>query len=501
MMALAQSSNEEKPPPTPTEENPPKPAASKNEQSKPKVYGEQPYTEAANAYPLGTCPKSGKWEGHFENVGPVSRSRPGRKRKKDKKRGDDNRVREMFYLFFNATPAFDARTAFDDGDSTVVANKLLDDSVDDEKEEKKKGEDGDGGDGGGEGGSAAGGNLPEEAKKTDQNLVPKDHIHVRGYGTNRFGTFEITGGLDPKTGTLQIQRMYVPVPTASEMGKTRTSSGRFLSGLDLTVPGEEEDHEDKEKRGSGGGRSGRKRKSTWKKRDSKEMDSKEKGVDIVGIVKKRSRLSNEDGMGSGKGGGSGLKPPPQSRLDASAYNFQFPSSSGKKPHAPPNRADSTGSGKKGSKKRKGKGGATPVPPPRQPVMQQPAAVIPRPPLMPPPTLPPAGDPFLARWRAAHYLYYQRVEQEPDGEGATWGDGLKSTGSSAAAADGSTPGAGDDKTLVKINSVVYEGEMLNGEREGKGICLYNNNTLYEGQWKRNKEHGFGTLMSVDRSRII
>ena len=26
-------------------------------------------------------------------------------------------------------------------------------------------------------------------------------------------------------------------------------------------------------------------------------------------------------------------------------------------------------------------------------------------------------------------------------------------------------------------------------------------MYEGQWKRNKEHGKGTLMTPDRSRII
>lgn len=35
-------------------------------------------------------------------------------------------------------------------------------------------------------------------------ILPKDHIHVRGYGTNKFGTFEILGGLDPKTGTMQV---------------------------------------------------------------------------------------------------------------------------------------------------------------------------------------------------------------------------------------------------------------------------------------------------------
>jgi hypothetical protein len=55
--------------------------------------------------------------------------------------------------------------------------------------------------------------------------------------------------------------------------------------------------------------------------------------------------------------------------------------------------------------------------------------------------------------------------------------------------------------VKFNYVVYEGEMQNGMRDGRGICLYNNNNLYEGEWKKNREHGIGTLMTSDRKRII
>ena len=75
-------------------------------------------------------------------------------------------------------------------------------------------------------------------------------------------------------------------------------------------------------------------------------------------------------------------------------------------------------------------------------------------------LPSDGDPLLARWRAAHYLYYQREEgNQEDGEAAV---------------------------STKVNSVIYEGEMVDGYRQGMGICLYGNNTMYEGQWKRNKE---------------
>jgi hypothetical protein len=44
-------------------------------------------------------------------------------------------------------------------------------------------------------------------------------------------------------------------------------------------------------------------------------------------------------------------------------------------------------------------------------------------------------------------------------------------------------------------------MQDGMRDGRGICLYNNNNLYEGEYKKNREHGIGTLMTSDWKRII
>ena len=44
-------------------------------------------------------------------------------------------------------------------------------------------------------------------------------------------------------------------------------------------------------------------------------------------------------------------------------------------------------------------------------------------------------------------------------------------------------------------------MFDSKREGRGICLYSNGMLYEGSWKRDKEHGKGKLMTADRQRII
>ena len=416
----------------------------KKKKSKGITYGEPPYTDATTNYPPHTCPNSGKWEGHFENG--------------SLKKGKTPRIKEVFYLFFNGTPGKDAHDAFVDSDLTMKANAMLDNegstdvpsSGDDEKSNKS-----------------------EDDKK---HLLKEGCIHVRGHGTNRFGTFEIVGSFDPETEILQVQRMYVPVKeekgtgTSKKRGRrSRTEAARLLA--------ESADTGDID-RGSG-----RKRKTSWKTR-SKDMSSfgddtpdNRKG-DIASIVKKRSRLSGEGGGSTGtKSTTGGTTPLPQCRgNDGSSLKINM--SVLKNPSAlkpSPSPASATGSGKKKGKKK--------APPPFQAKGPFPGTVAP---IAPVPTLPTEGDPFLARWRAAHYLYYQRIEHNPDDDGPTWGAP-------------SNPSWGNYTVTVK--SVVYEGEMHDGVREGRGLCLYNNNLMYEGEWKRNKEHGKGTLMSPDRSRII
>jgi hypothetical protein len=209
-------------------------------------------------------------------------------------------------------------------------------------------------------------------------------------------------------------------------------------------------------------------------------------TDIASIVKKRSRLSGESSGNKSPGvviggGGSGTMSLPQCRggvdgsLKINMSVLKNPPTY--KPSPSPASTTGTGSGKKmkGGKNKKA-----------SPSFQGPfpGTVVP---VAPIPILPSEGDPFLARWRAAHYLYYQRIEHNPDDDGQpTWGSTIN-------------PSQGTHTVTVK--SVVYEGEMHDGVREGRGLCLYNNNLMYEGEWKRNKEHGKGTLMSPDRSRII
>lgn len=44
--------------------------------------------------------------------------------------------------------------------------------------------------------------------------------------------------------------------------------------------------------------------------------------------------------------------------------------------------------------------------------------------------------------------------------------------------------------IKANNSVYEGEYLNGEKDGNGIITWANGNKYEGGWKDGNKHGFG-----------
>ena len=235
--------------------------------------------------------------------------------------------------------------------------------------------------------------------------------------------------------------MYVQTPPPEPTGRKhskRSSTGQFsLAGRGR--PSTKTDGE---------GNRVRKRKPSLKKRTMDSFGSFEGidltnlyaggGIDIASSVKKRARLSGDSG--------SGASPPammPQCRGDTMEAR---PAPAG--PKLVPSLKSSSGKGSKSKKK----------PSLKEPSMSR---------FAPPPVdivepLPSEGDPFLARWRAAHFLYYQLVETNPEG------------GEDAA------PAAG------KVNCVVYEGEMMDGYREGMGICLYGNDTMYEGQWKKNKE---------------
>lgn len=59
-----------------------------------------------------------------------------------------------------------------------------------------------------------------------------------------------------------------------------------------------------------------------------------------------------------------------------------------------------------------------------------------------------------------------------------------------------------KGIVKMprieleNGISYEGEWLNGLREGQGQQIWSDNSRYEGEWKNNKANGRGILYHSD-----
>jgi hypothetical protein len=60
---------------------------------------------------------------------------------------------------------------------------------------------------------------------------------------------------------------------------------------------------------------------------------------------------------------------------------------------------------------------------------------------------------------------------------------------------------DSYILSYTNGDKYEGEVLNGVREGHGIYYYHNGDKYEGWWQNNKKHGMGTLYYKDGNLYI
>lgn len=126
-------------------------------------------------------------------------------------------------------------------------------------------------------------------------------------------------------------------------------------------------------------------------------------------------------------------------------------------------------------------------------------------------LPPVGDPHKACWRAAHFLFYHRSESEHGSSNHAIpscvipptplvGESLPS-GPTNSGGGGSTPKGHAHGSKGAPKYVVYEGDMLHSHRDGQGVCLYSNGLLYEGSWKRDKEHGDGVLMTADRKIVV
>ncbi|VEU34014.1 unnamed protein product [Pseudo-nitzschia multistriata] len=394
-------------------------------------------------------------------------------------------------------------------------------------------------------------------------------VQVRGCGENRFGTFEIVGYLDPNTMVMEIQRQYVavdPAPASPPSSRRR----RSLS------------HQQGQLSSSEGPRphSTRRRNPTWKRASYQTEDDRRRKKARPGHSPSLSSSSSPQNGAPGPAGsplaspgtaaGSPLRssvpfslepaipggpghPLPRSSLVSGSgpERAVLSSSSLSHPHSHSSAAGRKGGksstksrlvlptqsnvaassqsqvsllsgGGRGSKKRAAPEGlvrakkrspgkassATGGPAPSSSAKNGSAYIH----------LPHVGDPKKARWRAAHFLYYQREDpdqQPPPSQPQSGSNNHNSNNSNSGnhpasresgggnggkkqGGDGDEPHGG---SRSKPRYVVYEGEMVDGKREGRGICLFSDGTLYEGEWKRNKEHGYGTLTTSDRTRTI
>ena len=263
-------------------------------------------------------------------------------------------------------------------------------------------------------------------------------VHVRGMGTNQFGVFELVGFYDKESKVLELQRMYVS--TSEPSAPKPSSSPKVTPSRKSTT------HR---------AYSTRKRKLSWQRRSTLSDDEDE----IVGMhrhiapSKKRARVSSATPASEEKTAlpaAMAQSRPPAVLLTAAGSVAKKPSPISSSVLVP-------------APKKRGGSQANRTVFDTSSMGSSPHDM----------TLPSVGDPDEARWRAAHFLYYQRTDPTID------------------------------ENTTATSFIVYEGEMLHGKsmRHGRGVCLYNNGTLYEGEWKRNREHGRGTLMTSDRRRIV
>lgn len=348
-----------------------------------------------------------------------------------------SRVQEEFHLFFNATPPSDARNGFVDNNHNECKND-------------------------------------EESKR----------IHVRGSGTNQFGTFEILGSYDIDTGILSCQRIYVTTSDGNVIDN-RTDEKEKSTRL----PGSSHPRKTIEKTYFT-------RKRPLASRYGAYDDIYDNGTGRTASGRKRQRAISE--------------PSPKTTLSATLTVKDETNDYQKSPAEPSLRelllgmkSDKTSSETKlvttktkVDEKIADVGKSAPPTtttirrpsPTKSPSFKKPKSSPPPSSRTPPLThssayqikIPRSGNHLEAKWRAAHFIYFQRHVENNESQ---------SLNNAVASAT--------------TNYVVYEGEMNHGRnlRDGRGVCLYNNGTLYEGEWKKNKEHGNGTLLTGDRKRII
>lgn len=447
------------------------------------------FTDAVTELGEEKVPPSGEWKGYFETL-------PTRKNT------GNVHIQENCFLFLNFTPPKNAKTNFDVASTQQNQFPALNAS----SQHSATGFS-----------NTTSQSLDNSGVATKGQLQP-GYIHVRGMGRNQYGTFELVGALHLESMILHVQRMYIPVASprlGRGGGRGRPSSSRTTTPESFSSSGG----------GSGRPYQTRKRQYSWKKRASLDetVSVASAGVGVGGeqddnhgdqppkLLKRSISLGGTAGgrpamkrlraesSGSLGGGSTGKRLnvtlPTQANVTtaaaaAAAGNVAITSvGRGGKVGPPSSPTSSTSSKKRGSVA--SRNNAT-----MSSVTGAPASISGVGLVGSNVKLPSTGDPGLARWRAAHFLYYHRNEPGASNEDAS---NNPASGNTEGKPDSNSKANNKDANNPKY--VVYEGEMFDSKRDGRGVCLYSNDLLYEGSFKRDKEHGEGTLMTADRKRII
>ena len=397
------------------------------------------FTDAATKNP-DKVPIGGRWKGSFDTAATPANPRKALP-------ATIIPIDETFVLFLNENPPPNARTQFADEQESILTN-------------------------------------------AETRLEP-GHIHARGMGENQYGIFELIGSLHLETGIVHLQKLYVQTPETASRNKRNSPRGRRRS---VRLPTE----------ATGGGeasRGTRKRSLTWKKRsmmEGGEVDpasvsttpkgsnkkQRKRGASVGGIPVDESGLTGSGALPANPdvqaSGGSTMGVTLQTTASAPGDSTASGGGGSRKwpglPLSIPGKAEARRTSSASSRKRSASVGSV-----RTPVSASPRGVAMK--------LPLAGDPMKARWRAAHFMYYYKPPANSNDDTASTASGGEKSASAAS------------QQAAATKSVVYEGEMLNGQRHGRGICLYDNGLIYEGTWLFDKESGYGTLLSGDRKRII
>ena len=270
------------------------------------------------------------------------------------------------------------------------------------------------------------------------------HVYIRGAGENQFGIFELTGSFSLETEMLKLQRLYVRIaPEPPRRGRGRRPRRSEPGSVSRSI---------------------RKRHLSWKRKAALVEETSTRTPTVGG-----SQASTQSGLDDQQSRPAKRQKRKQSRDET---GFLTPTTTGTvKTDGIPETVSTTTSTTVGTSRPKSPG-----------IMSRLSSATPHGSTVV--RLPVEGDFQLARWRAAHYYHYNPAPK----------DVTTSTTTTAA-----TSNSNNNAMLTK--SVIYEGELYNGLREGRGVCVYNNDMVYEGEWQLDKEHGYGTSWTGDKRRII